>query len=139
MRPLKIYVAARFYAKDEVLRIYQSLWARGHTIIADWTKHKNVKPYTEHPAEAGLYAEEDLRGAMDCDIFILLTSERAGGGVSAELGAALATHRLKGSPKIYVVGQHLDPNAFYFHPAINRRDTVTQVLAELSNVRAQHA
>jgi hypothetical protein len=132
MKSLKVYVAARFYAKDEVLHIYQSLWVKGHTIIADWTKHKNVKPYSEHPGEASLYAEEDLRGAMDCDVFILLTSERAGGGVSAELGAALAANRLRnGAPKIYVVGQHLDPNAFYFHPAVERRNTIAQVLAEL--------
>jgi hypothetical protein len=128
---MNIYVAARFYAKDEVLHIYQSLWAKKHTITADWTKHKSVKPYTQNQAEAGAYAVEDLHGAMDCDVFILLTSEQAGGGVSAELGAALAHNRLKGKPIIYVVGQFLDQNAFYFHPAVERRSTVAQVLAEL--------
>ena len=89
--------------------------------MIDWTTHKNVKPYDSHPTQAGDYAEEDMAGVLNSDVFVLFTSAEAGSGVSAELGGAIAGKLLTGKPKIYVVGENLHTNAFFFHPAIDAR------------------
>ena len=128
---MKIYVAARFHEKDEVRRIYKLMIDKGHTITADWTKHKNVKPYSDNPKEAGNYSVEDMQGTLDSDVFIIISSKEAGGGVSAELGAAIAHHVASGKPKVYAVGPYFDPNAFYFHPSVTRCVSIAEILAEL--------
>ena len=45
---MKIYVAARMFEKNEVLRIYKLLRKKGHEISVDWTWHKNIKPYDKN-------------------------------------------------------------------------------------------
>lgn len=129
---MKVYVAARFTEKAMVQALYQQLQALGHTITADWTKHANVKPYNEHPQEAGAYAEEDLRGTIESDVFIYFTSPEVGAGLSAELGAALASFAQTGKPQIYVVGDYATTNAFHYHPAVQRVQNIEAVLAKLS-------
>ncbi|HSX31128.1 MAG TPA: hypothetical protein VLE99_04380 [Candidatus Saccharimonadales bacterium] len=128
---MKIYVAARFTEKTMVQKLQAQLEASGHTITADWTQHRNVKPYNEHPIEAGAYAAEDLEGVLACDIFIYFTNPEVGAGLSAELGAALASHQLTGKPVIHVVGEHIATNTFYYHPAVKRAARIEAVLAEL--------
>ena len=129
---MKIYVAARFSDKENVQFAYDKLTELGHEITADWTKHKNVKPYYDHPEETGDYAAEDMTGVLESDVFILFTSTEPGSGVSAELGGAIACNQLSGKPKIYVVGDNLHTNAFFFHPAIcNRLNNLAEVLKEL--------
>lgn len=128
---MKIYVAARFYEKDEVRRIYRLLLAKDHQITADWTLHENIKPYSQNPVIAGEYASEDIDGVTSSDAFILLTGEKVGGGVSSELGAAIASYEAFEHPKIYIVGPYFDNSVMYYHPAVNRRDTIEEVLSEL--------
>ena len=129
---MKIYIAARFTEKAMVQVLYKQLRTLGHTITADWTQHSNVKPYNEHPKEAGEYAVEDLQGTIESDVFIYFTSPEVGAGLSAELGAALASHVRTGAPQIYVVGDYAATNAFHYHPAIKRVETIEAVLGELS-------
>ncbi len=129
---MKIYVAARFTDKEMVQDVYRKLTQAGHNITADWTKHKNVKPYDEHPVQAGEYATEDMSGVMASDVFILFTSAEPGSGVSAELGGAIACNTLTGKPRIYVVGPYAHTNAFFFHPAVYARvDRFDEIIAEL--------
>lgn len=116
---MKIYVAARIFEIEKVRYIYRLLEKSGHQIAADWTYHKNIKPYDKHPKFAKDYAEEDMDGVKNCDIFILLTSEETGSGNAGELGAAILSFLLRGKPKIYVVGSHMGKNFFYFHPTVN--------------------
>jgi hypothetical protein len=129
---MKIYVAARFTEKPMVLTLHKQLRTMGHTITGDWTQHRNVKPYNEHPKEAGAYAHEDLEATLASDVFIYFTSPEVGAGLSAELGAALASYVRTGAPQIYVVGPHAANNAFHYHPAVTRVDHIETVLAELN-------
>lgn len=103
----------------------------GHVITADWTQHLNVKPYDKHPREAGVYAAEDLTGTITSEVFIYLSSPEVGAGLSAELGAALASHEITGRPRIYVVGEYAATNTFHYHPTVTRVNSVEEVLADL--------
>jgi hypothetical protein len=135
---MKFYIAARFTEKDLVNQIYDRLRAAGHEITADWTLHKNVKPYDQNPELAGAYAKEDADGAKTADIFILLNSPEAGAGVSAELGVAIAYQELTGKPAIYVAGEHMATNAFFFHPAVKRFATIDEALNSLTQAKTRH-
>ncbi len=128
---MKIYVAGRMSERDEVKRIYALLKKSGHEISVDWTWHKNIKPYDKNSKVARDYSIEDMDGVIDCDIFILLTSESPGSGSAGELGAAILSQIKLGKPKIYVVGQYMGNNFFYFHPTVVRRNTIDEVLKEL--------
>lgn len=128
---MKIYVAARFEKKEEVRVLYGRLKVFGHTITADWTLHIPIAPYDQNQEMARNYAREDLLGSTDCDIFILLSDENGGMGVHTEFGAALLSYQKFGKPLIYVVGQYNTRNIFYFHPGVNRRETIEQVISEI--------
>lgn len=130
---MKLYIAARFTEKEEVRRIYALLQEQGHEITVDWTIHEPIKPYDQHPEKAHDYALEDLQGVMDCDVFVLLTSEQTGSGSAGELGAAIASQTLVGKPKIYFVGEQMGNNCFYFHPTVKRMETIEDVLADLTS------
>jgi nucleoside 2-deoxyribosyltransferase len=128
---MKVYIAARFFDKEKVKEIYKRLRKDGHEISADWTWHINSKPYSDNPERCRDYSMEDLNGVFDCDIFILLTNEEAGAGTSTELGAAIALSATSKKPKIYVVGEDIGNNMFYFHPSVNIRKTMDEVYVEL--------
>lgn len=130
---MKIYVAARFYDKKKVKKIYNALEDHGHKIVGDWTWHKKYTPYSKHGEEVKKYAIEDINGIRSCDIFILLTSTEAGAGSSTELGAAITCRLETGKPTIYVIGEHIDENMFSFHLAIQLKKDIHQVLAEIKS------
>ncbi len=128
---MKIYVAVRFHEREKVKEIYKLLQEKGHELSADWTWHINSKPYSDNPKRSQGYSIEDMDGVKNCDVFILLTNELTGAGTSAELGGAIMSRLLAGKPKVYVVGKHIGNNMFYFHPSVNIRKTVQEVLEEL--------
>jgi len=127
---MKFYIASRFKLKDKVGDIYELLRSKGHETVTDWTKHKPVKPYKENSEFAEKYAAEDLRGVIGSDVFIIM-SDDAGTGMHTELGAAIAENLRSGKPEIYVVGEHTSRSMFYFHPSVNKKENINQVLEEL--------
>jgi len=127
---MKAYIAARFNQKDQTLDIARKLKDRGYDFISDWTSHKSIKPYEQNSEMAQQYAIEDVDGTRNTDLFILISDE-AGTGMYVELGAAIASNLMSGKPKIYVIGNQLDRSMFYFHPTVNRRNTIEDVLKEI--------
>jgi len=127
---MKFYIASRFGLKEEVRVLYKTLEDKGHEIIADWTQHKTVKPYAENKELSRDYAIEDIKGTMNCDVFILISDE-AGTGIYTELGAAIANNIKFGAPKIYVVGEHIDRSIFYYHPSVKQMSTTEEVFKDL--------
>jgi len=128
---MKIYVAARFQDKEKVKEIYKKLKDRGHTISGDWTNHTHTKPYKENQELSKEYSIEDMNNILNCDVFILLTNQEPGIGSTTELGGALALYIKNKSPKVYIVGDNLDGNMFYFHPEVNVKSTLEEVLEDL--------
>ncbi len=127
---MKIYVSTRFQRKNEVRKIYKKLIDKGHEITANWTLHEPMTPYEKNQRISSDYAIEDVEGVRNCDVFILLSDE-GGSGMFVELGIAILSNLLFRKPKIYVVGEHNKRILFFFHPAVNRRDKIEDVLKEL--------
>lgn len=130
---MKIYLAARFDKKQEVRNLYERFQKLGHEIIADWTLHKPIKPYENNPEIAREYSIEDVDAARNCDVLILMTDE-AGTGMYVELGAAISSNLEHGKPKIYVIGEYTSRSMFYFHPSVNRRKNIDEVLEEIEKL-----
>jgi hypothetical protein len=79
------------------------------------------------------HATVDTIGVLECDVFILLTAKEKGAGYSTELGMALGANLLRGTPAVYVVGEHLDGNMFYFHPNVKRVADLEELLSDIKN------
>lgn len=98
----------------------------GHTITTDWTQHKPIKPYRDDPELSKTYSKEDINGVAEAEAFVLIANE-TGRGSHAELGAALATD----TEHIYVIGDLRDDCMFYFHPDVEQRATIHDVLNDI--------
>jgi len=131
---MKIYVAASFGKKKEVLKIYQRLKELRQDISGDWTLHKPISPYEKNQELAKEYSIEDINAVEDCDIFILIADEINSKGKYIELGAAILSNVKFGKPKIYVVGNFNKNSMFYFHPSVKKINFVEEVLKELGNL-----
>lgn len=130
---MEFYVAGRFGRKDEVREVYEKLKKAGHTVTADWTLHKPIQPYSQNQEMSASYADEDMEGVRKSDIFLMLADAEKSSGIYVELGIAMANFLAFGKPKIFVVGE--SPSMFSYHPAVNRRNSVEEVLSEVKNVR----
>ncbi|MFH0805564.1 MAG: hypothetical protein V1901_01575 [Patescibacteria group bacterium] len=127
---MKIYIASRFHKKEEVKKLYKLFINKGHKISSDWTLHKRIKPYKENQEIASQYATEDVRGVKNSDIFIMISDE-VGTGMYTELGVAIASHVEFNKPKIYIIGDHKERSMFHFHPSINLKNNIEEVLKEI--------
>lgn len=128
---MKFYVAGRFSNKDKVRKINKLLLEKGHQLSGDWTSHEQVKPYDKEPSRSMTYSIEDMNAIVNCDIFILLINKEAGIGSSTELGAAIALNIKSGKPKIYIAGKNISNNMFNFHPSVEVKETIYEVVESL--------
>lgn len=128
---MKIYVAGKFEKKELILEIYKKLESLGYTISYDWTTHKNIKPYTENQDMARRYAQNEITGISDCDIFIYI-AEETGHTLPMEFGAALMLAKISKKPKIYAVGEFNDRSPWFFNPLVARVDDIGVVLKDLT-------
>lgn len=84
--------------------------------------------------ETSRRAEADIKGVVDCDVFIVCTDNQdQGKGMYAELGAALALNTATGRPKIFLVGQMNHMSIFYLHPAVAHSDSIEKVIEKLKD------
>jgi len=125
-----VYVAARFALGEEVRRIYSRLEGCGYTASEDWTKYRSIKPYSANPELSREYAVTLINAARTSDLFILI-SDAEGTGMHTELGSAIDHNLESGKPLIYVIGEYLSRTPFFFHPSVNQRENIEQVIEEL--------
>lgn len=130
---MKIYIAAKFTIKEEVRKLFKLFEERGHEIHSDWTLHKTISPYEENQELARQYSIEDLSGVKESDVFILLSDEN-GRGMYVELGVAILSNMQRERPRIFIVGKKNNNSLFYFHPSVNRRETIGQVIEEIEKI-----
>ncbi|MFC1753897.1 hypothetical protein ACFL96_11000 [Thermoproteota archaeon] len=133
---LGFYVSAKWQLVDEVRRAFALIQEKGHHITEDWTTHESVKPYDKEPETSARFAELDLTGVLESDVFIHL-SDGKGTGKYIELGAAMASFVYIGSPRIYIIGENNNESQFYMHPSVNRKKTVEEVLKEITEISAE--
>lgn len=124
---MKIYVAARFHEKERVKEIYKQLEAQGHSITFDWT---TCTPHITAESKE-CCSLHTIAAIKECDAFIYITNPEIGSGSSTEFGAALLRNALHNIPRMYVVGEHLDKNFFFYHPAVTIKNTIEEVLLSI--------
>jgi hypothetical protein len=138
---MKIFVSGQITDLDNVRMVQSTLVAAGHTITHDWTRNETGDKMLAGDAakladiaETGRRAELDIQGVIDCDAYVACTSnDKAGKGMYAELGAALALNSTTSSPKIYLLGPLNHMSVFYFHPSVVRLDSVDELIQALQN------
>lgn len=127
----KIYIANQFNKKKDTCKLYKLFEDKGCEISSDWTKHKPITPYNENSELAKQYSIEDMAGIKNSDIFIAISNEEGSTGVHVELGIAILSNIQFGKPTIYVIGDYISRSMFYFHPSVNRRKSIDEVLNEI--------
>lgn len=130
----KVYIAARFSESLLVKRLYARLEHMGFEIAGDWTENVSKKPYDQYPENTTKNVIKDVQGVQNCDIFIMLTHTEVGSGSSAELGSTVMSRLLRNKPEVYVVGEHMGNNFFYFHPCVKRRKKIEEVFTEIKSL-----
>lgn len=122
---MKFYIASRTKKANQVKEINQKLKSHGHSIIFDWTKQPNLRPYDKNLKKSVSISKKSLSAIKNCDFFILLTG-RAGTGMHTEFGIALAENK-----KIFVLGKNLNTNIFFFHPNVKKLSSFAGLMKEL--------
>lgn len=122
--PLKFYIAGFFSQKEEMKILMDRIEELGHRISLDWTTHLFIKPYEENLELATRYTKEDIEGARNCDIFVLIPEKEGGTTQFAELGVAIVTESVK---RVFVVGPYSTRSMIFFHPKVERVDSIEEV------------
>jgi nucleoside 2-deoxyribosyltransferase len=135
MRQLKVYLAAPYVRKDEILDHAIELRASGITVTSSWldephkpTTQMHELTHEEHQA----YALADISDVVSADVFVFFTDPsktivRAGRHV--EFGIALGLGLTRSMP-IFVVGQERE-NIFHHCPQVYHFDSWFQVKGQL--------
>lgn len=112
---MKVYVATSWSNRIEAVAIAEYLEALGHTITQKWW---------DYIAEDNNKSQDDLHGVLECDLFLLVTTEVLRGGL-VEFGMALATGK-----RIILVGDG-SHNVFYSHPSVEHFGNIHGALQEV--------
>ena len=131
---MTIYIAASFALKEHVAELYALCEKRGYTVSHDWTQHTatTTADRLDDPSQAVEYAIADVDGVRNADVFVMLADGPAGTGRYIELGVAIQSHLERGTPQIFIVGEANADSIFYFHPSVQRVDTMEDVFAQLT-------
>ena len=116
---MKFYISAKWDLHEVVKEIQDYLLKEGHEIIVDWTKRAFARNYSEDKEQSISFSKEEVNAILNSDVFIHL-SDLGGKGKYVDLGVAITGNKLKGTPKIYVVGKGVNESQFYFYPSVNR-------------------
>ncbi|HAD83212.1 MAG: hypothetical protein A2509_09500 [Candidatus Edwardsbacteria bacterium RIFOXYD12_FULL_50_11] len=130
---MKFYVAAYVREKRRVKDICRSLELLGHKITVDWTKDEapKLKDRSIFSKDVRRVAVRDMKGVLDCDIFIILSDPVHGRAKYVELGAAIASFEKNRRPLIYALGKTSDQTVFYYHPVVKRVKTLDDIICNI--------
>ncbi len=139
---MKIFVSGQITDLDNVRAVQDRLRAEGHEITHDWTRNETGdKMLASNEAklanleETGRRAQLDIQGVVDADAYVICTDNnapKAGKGMYAELGAALALNVTQSKPKVYLLGSMNHMSVFYFHPSVQKLSSVDELIEKLS-------
>ena len=133
---MKFYISSLFAEKDRVRQIYKKLEAQRHEITVDWTLHDGVS-LEERDEKADVvckYAEKDVNGVIERDVFVILTEPLGGRTQYAELGVAIMFNLTFGKPQIYAVGEEVNQVTFYYHLTVKRLESIDEVLDDVERL-----
>ncbi len=128
---MKFYVTGRSSNYPRVEQAFKEIKGRGHEVTFEWTTLPMAKPYEENRELATEYATLGIKGAVDADVYVIFT-DKDGNGVFTEFGAALASNVIKGTPRVFAIGEENKNLAmFNYHPAISWRKSVSEIIDEI--------
>lgn len=110
-----IYLASRYERKDEMHEKAEILREMGFRIISRW---HSIPPDFKNAAQI------DIKDIHQCNMIVMFTENREdlpkanSGGRHFELGYAYSKSKIKGKPKIIIIGEV--ENAFHLLPGIRR-------------------
>ncbi|BBO90989.1 hypothetical protein [Desulfosarcina ovata] len=133
---MKFYIASGIKNKDNVKKIFDQLINTGHEVTADWTLTDDIpEDGRDQKSEyVRSIAKRDFEGIRECDIFALLSDPEEGRSMYVELGIALSMYQSTGRPKIFIVGPKNNESVFYFHPLVDRVNTIEDILKYSANL-----
>jgi len=136
---MKFYVAAYIRQKKQVKEIFRALRKFGHEITVDWTKGSvtTITDRDKDPKRIRGIAVRDMKGVLNCDVFIILSTPVDGRAKYVELGVAISSFLEKGRPLVYVLGEKTDQSVFYFHPAVKRVRSLGEILNAIGGGKHQ--
>jgi len=130
---MKVYVASTLSNADNVRKIYDKLKSFGIEISYDWTSFHFTKDDTNID-EIKNVALNELLGAIDCDLLLLVAPAKLGAHV--ELGAALASRILRGSPEIvFLTDENIEFKTFYQLDCVRKFDNLDAVYKFIINFK----
>jgi len=131
---MKFFVTGRSTNYEKVKQTFDLIEQMGHSITLRWTDFPSIKPYNENDAKAAEFSVQQIEGIKMTDIFVIF-SHNDGTGVFTEFGAALALAQLRGTPKIYAIGDGVVRSAcmFHYHPLIIWKESFAEVLDDVQS------
>lgn len=137
---MKIFISGQIDDSTSIKRLLDIAVSNGHEITHDWTKTDTFmgdeSTKLANLKESEQRAFKDIKGVIDADVYILSSdNENVGKGMYVELGAALALRQagVKDAPDVYIIGSLNHMSIFYLHPLVKRRESIEDVLDEISN------
>lgn len=115
-----IYLAGKIDTGEMAIAdLAVELEKKGHTVIEKWWKKGLLpKPYMQHLETSTPAASAMVDAAYNSDIFILLASDDIL-GAAVELGAAIASTKVKAGKQVVVVNPFTHRQSiFYAHEAV---------------------
>ena len=139
----RIFVSGQINDFETVREVQEALKAAGHTITHDWTTNEtgaqmlgSRESKLANIKEATRRATNDIRGVLSADVYVICTNNQdAGKGMYVELGAAIAVAESSVDFKVYLLGDMNHMTIFYFHPKVQRVESMEALLEDLE-VRA---
>jgi hypothetical protein len=132
---MKVYVAAKFEAKEAARTAMAALVSAGHEITHDWTAHEEPAL----PGDGSLTdaqrdffrdcAADDFTGVFEADVLVLLNHEH-GKGMFTEMGIALAY----GMP-VFVVDIAKARNIFFHAALVRPCENVAEVIVRMADAQ----
>ena len=136
---MEVFVSGQINDLENVRTVQNKLVEAGHHITHDWTHNETgdkmlagKQAKLDNPEETSRRATNDMQGVLDSEVYIICTdNERAGKGMYAELGGAIALHMMNGVPRIYLVGEMNNASIFYFHPSVILGRSIDEIIDEI--------
>lgn len=132
-----VYVAGKWSTKDVIKQRMNELEAMGFKVTHDWTTYESDKNNSRQDM-----ADKDIQGVTTADMYVGILDDPSYPyrGSFTELGAALATQRLRPEYRIYVICPfHKNPpstrncttNCFFHASGITHLTSWDELLNEL--------
>jgi hypothetical protein len=130
---MKFYIAGNLRDRQEVRAVMDTVREAGYEVIVDWTKDRDLENnYLKNIAEVTERVQRDTQGILNCDVFVLVTTEPSvNKGMYVELGIAIAGWQKSRIPKVYIIGDFCNNGSFYFVRGIRRVQSIDEVMEEL--------